>query len=395
MQKNIFKNGIISQNPTFKLVLGMCPTLAVTTTLINGIGMGLATMFVLIFSNMLISLLKNIIPDKIRIPAFIIIIATFVTIVDMVMKKFTPDLYESLGVFIPLIVVNCIIFARAEAFASANTVADSVFDGLSMGLGFTLSLSIISMLRELLSAGTILGITILGNWFPKIAMFALPAGGFLMLGLLMAAFIYIYKEFEQLNKKKYIKSSELRYKARKALSKHWIFACLSTFIISLLIFVSILTFMSYFLIIGSLCLSLSYIFINIIRNNKVHLKSIFFGFDHYVNSFLLGIKCFGSILLWSLFFIIPGIIKSYSYSMCYYIMVDNTKLNSKSIINKSIKMMHGNKLRLFCLDLSFIGWMLLSLLTCGIGFIWLLPYIKASHVQFYENLKLLSNDEVA
>lgn len=191
--KESLKNGILSQNPVYRLVLGMCPTLAVTTTLANGIGMGLATTFVLVFSNFLVSLLKNIIPDKIRIPAFIIIIATFVTIVDMSMNKFLPDLYESLGIFIPLIVVNCLIFARAEAFASANKVSDSVFDGISMGAGFTLGLASISLLRELLSAGTIFGAVILGDWFPRVGIFAQPAGGFLMLGLLMAAFNAINK----------------------------------------------------------------------------------------------------------------------------------------------------------------------------------------------------------
>jgi electron transport complex protein RnfE len=199
--KEIIKGGLLTQNPTFRLVLGMCPTLAVTTALANGIGMGLATTFVLIFSNLLISLLKNIIPDKIRIPAFILLIATFVTIVDMSMQKFMPDLYESLGIFIPLIVVNCIIFARAEAFASANPVADSVLDGMSMGLGFTISLSVISTVRELLSNGTILGVTVFGDWFPRLTIFSQPAGGFLTLGLLMAALNAIYKAVENKNKK--------------------------------------------------------------------------------------------------------------------------------------------------------------------------------------------------
>jgi electron transport complex protein RnfE len=164
--------------------------------LINGIGMGLATTFVLVFSNLFISSLKNIIPDKIRIPAFIVIIATFVTIIDMVMYKFTPDLHETLGIFIPLIVVNCIIFARAEAFAAANKVSDSVIDGVAMGLGFTLSLSVISAIRELLAQGTILGFTVLGDWYPKIALLGLPAGGFLILGLLMAGFNALYKKIE-------------------------------------------------------------------------------------------------------------------------------------------------------------------------------------------------------
>lgn len=200
-KRQIFANGIIKQNPTFRLVLGMCPTLAVTTTCINGIAMGLATTFVLLFSNLLISLMKNIIPDKIRIPSFIVIIATFVTIIEMFMYKFTPDLYDSLGMFISLIVVNCIIFARAEAFASANKVTDSVIDGISMGLGFTLSLSVIGFLRELISNGSIFGNAVLGSWFPKIAIFGLPAGGFLMLGLLMAAFNAIYNSKDKPHKK--------------------------------------------------------------------------------------------------------------------------------------------------------------------------------------------------
>lgn len=200
--KQNFKNGIINQNPTFRLVLGMCPTLAITTTVINGFAMGAATTFVLVFSNLLISLFKNIIPDKIRIPSFIIIIATFVTVVDMVMAKFTPDLHDALGVFIKLIVVNCIIFARAEAFASANKVSDSIADGIGMGIGFTLALSMIGFLREFLSQGTILGIVILGESVPKLALFALPAGGFLMLGLLMAAFNSVYNYFEKKSKEK-------------------------------------------------------------------------------------------------------------------------------------------------------------------------------------------------
>lgn len=183
----IFKNGFVNQNPTFRLVLGTCPTLAVTTTMVNGIGMGIATTFVLVFSNILISLLKSVIPDRIRIPAFIMIIATFVTIVDMVMNKFTPDLYESLGVFIPLIVVNCIIFARAEAFASANPVIYSALDGIAMGLGFTVSITFIGFMREMLSLG--------------MSVFALPAGGFLMYGLLMAAFNALYKFFDGIKKK--------------------------------------------------------------------------------------------------------------------------------------------------------------------------------------------------
>ena len=184
--KRIAKNGILDSNPTFKLVLGTCPTLAVTTSLMNGLAMGLATTFVLLFSNVLISCLRNVIPDKVRIPAFIVIIATFVTLIEMLMSKFLPDLYESLGVFISLIVVNCIIFARAESFASQNPVLASAVDGLSMGLGFTLSLSLIGFCREFLASGTVFGLQVLPEAVPTIGLFILPAGGFLMFGLLMA-----------------------------------------------------------------------------------------------------------------------------------------------------------------------------------------------------------------
>ena len=148
--KGIVFNGIVTENPTFRLVLGMCPTLAITTTVSNGLGMGLAATFVLICSNLVISLLRNFIPDKIRIPAFIVVIATFVTIVQLLLQAFIPALYESLGVFIPLIVVNCIIFARAESFASKNPPLESACDGLGMGLGFTLAITLLSAIRELL-----------------------------------------------------------------------------------------------------------------------------------------------------------------------------------------------------------------------------------------------------
>lgn len=194
---NIFANGIVKENPTFRLVLGMCPTLAVTTSLFNGLGMGLATTFVLVFSNTIISMLKRIIPEKVRIPAYIVVIATFVTVVEMVMSKFLPDLYDSLGVFISLIVVNCIIFARAESFASVNPVLDSMVDGLSMGLGFTLSLTLLGAFRELFSAGTILGVQVLGDWFPTLTVLGTPAGGFLVLGFAMAAFNAVYRAVER------------------------------------------------------------------------------------------------------------------------------------------------------------------------------------------------------
>ena len=177
------KNGIITENPTFMQLLGMCPTLAVTTALSNGIGMGLSVTFVLTLSNILISLLRKIIPQKIRIAAYVVIIATFVTIVDLVLKAYIPALSNSLGLFIPLIVVNCIILARAEAFASKNGVLKSAADGIGMGLGFTIALSIISAIREILGAGTILGYSV-GITSPATIML-LPPGGFLTLGILL------------------------------------------------------------------------------------------------------------------------------------------------------------------------------------------------------------------
>ncbi|MGI6113090.1 MAG: RnfABCDGE type electron transport complex subunit E [Mahellales bacterium] len=178
-------NGIIKENPTFRLVLGMCPTLAVTTAAINGLGMGAATMIVLIGSNLAISLLKNFIPDKVRIPAYVVVIASFVTIVGMFLKAFTPELDKSLGLFIPLIVVNCIILARAEAFASKNTVAHSIMDGLGMGLGFTLALTILGSIRELIGAGSIFGISVMGSSYEPAIIMILPPGAFLTLGLLL------------------------------------------------------------------------------------------------------------------------------------------------------------------------------------------------------------------
>ncbi len=178
-----FKNGLVNENPTFVQLLGMCPTLAVTTSLKNGIGMGLSVTFVLVLSNLIISLLRKAIPKKIRIAAYVVIIATFVTIVDLVLKAYIPSLSKSLGLFIPLIVVNCIILARAEAFASKNTVHKSIVDGFGMGLGFTVALSIISLVREVLGNGTILDIP-LGISNPAIIMI-LPPGGFLTLGLIL------------------------------------------------------------------------------------------------------------------------------------------------------------------------------------------------------------------
>ena len=179
--------GIIKENPTFVLILGMCPTLGTTTSAVNGLGMGVATMAVLILSNIFISLIKNLIPDKVRIPAFIVVIASFVTVVDMLMQAYVPSLYASLGVFIPLIVVNCIILGRAEAFASKNGVLDSALDGVGIGLGFTLSLTTIGAVREVLGSGEIFGISLgTGDYMPLV--FVLAPGGFLVLGFLMVLF---------------------------------------------------------------------------------------------------------------------------------------------------------------------------------------------------------------
>lgn len=187
----IITKGILKENPTFVLVLGMCPTLGVTSSAINGMGMGIATMAVLIMSNIVISMIKNLIPDKVRIPAFIVVIASFVTIIEMLMQAYVPSLYASLGVFIPLIVVNCIILGRAEAFASNNGVFDSALDGLGIGLGFTLSLTIIGMVREALGAGSIFGFSFAEGVMPL--LFILAPGGFLVLGYLMVLFNKIAK----------------------------------------------------------------------------------------------------------------------------------------------------------------------------------------------------------
>ena len=185
--KKILLNGILHENPTFRLVLGMCPTLAITYQATNGIAMGLATTFVLVFSNLVISLLRRMIPEQIRIPAFVIVIATFVTVVEMVMHAFFPDLYDTLGVFISLIVVNCIIFARAESFAFKNPPLASMLDGLGMGLGFTLAITLLSCVRELLGAGTIFGVAMLPETFQPMTIAVQLAGGFILLGLLLAA----------------------------------------------------------------------------------------------------------------------------------------------------------------------------------------------------------------
>ena len=182
---NILLNGIIKENPTFVLLLGMCPTLGTTTSAINGLGMGLATMFVLICSNVVISLVKKLIPDMVRIPSYIVIIATFVTVLEMLMKAYLPALYASLGLFIPLIVVNCIVLGRAEAFASKNTPFDSMFDGIGIGLGFTLGLTLLGTVRELLGSGAVFGIKLYSDDYGMLA-FVLAPGAFLALGYLIA-----------------------------------------------------------------------------------------------------------------------------------------------------------------------------------------------------------------
>ncbi len=184
--KQLVWNGIWAENPLFVLVLGTCPTLAVTTSAINGIGMGLATTAVLIFSNLIISLMRNIIPAKVRLPAEIVVVASLVTICDMMMEAFTPDLYEALGIFIPLIVVNCIILGRAEAFAMKNEPMDSLFDGLGMGIGFTVALTLIGACRELLGAGSIFGAKIMPAGFTPISIFVLAPGAFFVFAALTA-----------------------------------------------------------------------------------------------------------------------------------------------------------------------------------------------------------------
>jgi len=179
-------NGFLKENPTFVIVLGTCPTLAITTAAVNGIGMGAATTFVLVFSNLFIALLKNLIPDKVRIAAFILVIATFVTIVDLVMKAYTPDLYKALGIFIPLIVVNCIILGRAEAFAQKNKVWPSVLDGLGMGIGFTLAITLLASIREIIGNGSIFNIRLLSENASTVLIFVLPPGAFVTYGFLIA-----------------------------------------------------------------------------------------------------------------------------------------------------------------------------------------------------------------
>ena len=182
---NIVKTGIVKENPTFVLMLGMCPTLATTTSAGNGMAMGLATMAVLICTNFVISLLKSVTPDKVRIPVFIVVIAAFVTLLQMIIKAYLPDIDKELGLFIPLIVVNCIVLGRAEAFACKNTPVAALFDGIGIGLGFTMALTLLGIVRELLGAGSIFGFTLLPETY-NVLLFILPPGAFITLGFLIA-----------------------------------------------------------------------------------------------------------------------------------------------------------------------------------------------------------------
>ncbi len=178
-----FSKGFIKENAVFVLFLGLCPTLGVTTSAVNGLGMGLATTFVLVMSNLVVSLIKNLIPDKVRIPSFIVIIATFVTVVELVMKGYVPSLFDALGLFIPLIVVNCLVLGRAEAFASKNTVWSSLVDGLGMGLGFTMAITVLGAVRELLGSGAFFGMKLISG--DALLLFILPPGAFIALGYLL------------------------------------------------------------------------------------------------------------------------------------------------------------------------------------------------------------------
>ncbi|MBQ2284907.1 MAG: electron transport complex subunit E [Clostridia bacterium] len=194
-------NGIIKENPTFVLMLGMCPTLAVTSSAMNGLGMGLSTTVVLVFANLLISAFRKVIPNGVRMPAFIVIVASLVTMVQFIMQAYTPSLSESLGVYIPLIVVNCIILGRAESYASKNPVVPSIFDGIGMGLGFTLGLTSIGLFRELLGAGQIFGVQVLSlEWFTPITIFVMAPGAFLVLACLVAVINNIREKMENKGK---------------------------------------------------------------------------------------------------------------------------------------------------------------------------------------------------
>jgi electron transport complex protein RnfE len=205
---NIFYNGVIKENPIFVQLIGMCATLAITTSALNGLSMGLSVTGVLVCSNFVISLLRNVIPDKVRIPAFVVVIATFVTMVDMFLKAFAPAIYSALGLFIPLIVVNCIIFARAETFASKNGVIESIVDGLGMGIGYTIALVILGSIREILGAGSIFGIPLFGEGFQPALILIMPPGAFILLGTLIGIFNLIRKKNEN---KKDVKHKEESY----------------------------------------------------------------------------------------------------------------------------------------------------------------------------------------
>ncbi|MBU1887779.1 MAG: electron transport complex subunit E [Candidatus Omnitrophica bacterium] len=185
-----FSKGIFAENPTFRLALGLCPTLAVSTSVVNGLGMGAAAAFVIVGSNVIISAVRNFIPGKIRIPCFIVIIATFVTIVELIMKAYLPALSNSLGIFVPLIVVNCIVLGRAEAFASRHGIVKSIFDGLGMGAGFTAALVLISAIREILGNGTIVGLMVARSFEPAL-LFILAPGALLVIGLLMGGINFL------------------------------------------------------------------------------------------------------------------------------------------------------------------------------------------------------------
>ncbi len=188
-----FSKGIFKENPTFRLVLGMCPTLAITVSATNAFGMGISALVVLVLSNIAISVLRNVIPAKVRMPAYILIIATFVTIIDLVLNAYAKPLHEALGIFIPLIVVNCIIMGRAEAFARKNTVIRSVVDALGMGIGFTLSLTVLGIIRELIGAGSFFNIPIMGTAFEPMAIFATAPGAFITLGIMLGLVNYMFK----------------------------------------------------------------------------------------------------------------------------------------------------------------------------------------------------------
>lgn len=188
----IIVNGIIKENPTFVLMLGMCPTLGTTTSASNALGMGLATAGVLVFSNLIISAVRNIVPEKVKIPAYIVIIATLVSIVELVMQAYVPALYKSLGIYIPLIVVNCIILGRAEAFAAKNSVVKSIFDGIGIGLGFTCSLTVIGMVREFIGAGQIFGLSVFPSTFGTM-IFVLAPGAFIVLAYLLLLYNRLFK----------------------------------------------------------------------------------------------------------------------------------------------------------------------------------------------------------